>query len=105
MQELGDLLATILKHIFLEPLTSDAGFRNGFGLALFITFAVGYASRAFLAARGKVTAFFAIQQPSLKPTDSGFQRMNGCLGGVATIVVLSIACSVTFWILFLAMNQ
>ena len=90
MGELIDYFADIVIDMLCIPMVSEPMYRRGFLVALAFTFLIGKGTRVFLFARGRILTFFSTIQPSLKPSPSGYERMNGCTTGVITIVALAV---------------
>ncbi len=88
MVELLEKIGNIFIDLVCVPFLGDAMFRKGFLVALAVALMLGQGARMFLYVRRQYLAFFAIVQPSLKPSPSPFQRMNGCALGVIVLIIL-----------------
>lgn len=112
MGELIDIILDLINYfvdVILDlvcmPLLSNPGYRQGFITASIVTLIIGWLSRLFLAARGKITVFFAEVPPSLKSSPSPYKRMNGCLVGAATIALLAGISFIVFMFLTIALTR
>ncbi len=105
MGELIDYFTDIALELLCIPLVSEPMFRRGFLVAMFVAFVIGRGARMFLHARGQIIAFYSTIQPSLKPSPSGYERMNGCMGGVITIGILGAIAAFSTWMFLYALTR
>ncbi|HRQ12780.1 MAG TPA: hypothetical protein PK205_05680 [Promineifilum sp.] len=97
MLELFEGFAKLLFNMIFMPLLDSGIYRQGFCAGMLIALAIGWSSRALLAARGKITVFFADVQPSLKSSPSPYKRMNGCLFGLLTFLLFIVTTLTFLW--------
>jgi hypothetical protein len=105
MGELVDYFANIVIDFLCIPMVSEPMYRRGFLVALVFTFLIGKGTRMFLFARGQIVTFFSTIQPSLKPSPSGYERMNGCTAGMITIGALAVISCTSVWIFLYALSR
>jgi len=102
MVELLEDFAKFLFDLFLEP---SGLYLRGVCTGLLVALAAGWTIQKAFSAFNKILVFFAIVQPNLKPSPSPYERMNGCLLGLITLLFLGAVALAFLWAFTYALSR
>jgi|CXWK01.1.fsa_nt_gi hypothetical protein len=105
MLEFLEDFAKIFFDLVCIPFLTEPVYLKGVLVGLVIAFVMGTTARIFLYARGKVQVFFAAVPPSLKPSPSPKERMNGCMFGVIILFLLAVITLTSMWMVAYALSR
>jgi len=105
MVELLEDIAKIFFDLVCIPFLTEPAYLKGFLVGMTVALVLGTTARIFLYARGKVQVFFATVPPSLKPSPSPNERMNGCMFGLFILFLLAVITLTSMWIVAYGLSR
>ncbi len=105
MIELLEDFAKFFFELVCIPFLTEPVYLKGVLVGMAIALVIGTTARIFLYARGKILVFFATVPPSLKPSPSPNERMNGCLFGVIILFLLAVITLTSMWMVAYALSR
>lgn len=105
MLDLFEDFAKFFFELVCIPFLNDPAYSKGIFVGMMIALVMGTTARIYLYARGKILVFFAAVPPSLKPSPSPNERMNGCMFGVIILFLLAVITLTSMWMVAYALSR